>query len=895
MKFRLFSPSNASITATIGGSALCTECSAGTGYPVAAWGDRTLRLTYNISGNCDIWQLDLVTASYRTALRTAAAPVNMTVFSVNDTAVRNYKLTATGSGRVTILRIPIDERGVSLVDTLSGSGELVWSDTGGIGVRYAVCNDAGMITLPDNDFSAPARTDLRGTQNSADYLVIAHPDFLEEAQRLAAHKKNTGFSACRAVSLADVYDNFSGGNVDPAAIRNFLAHARRYWTKGNAPDYVLLMGGGSYDYKSIKTSEKTFIPPFLHGGECIEDFFGFTDPDSSSRLSLAVGRITCRTRPEAVAAVDKIIASEDPAQADKGSWRNSILFIADDDMQLNTYDGIGHYRSSEKTISVVEALRPAMDIRKIYLFDYPWSGSMEKPGASRAIINAINNGVGYVNWYGHGSEDVLADEHVVTLADMPQFYNVNQYPLFTSFSCAVGKFDRPDNLSLGEAFVLQPRAGMIATFAAVREAYASDNEDLGKNLFRTLFDTAENQTLGMAIIEAKAHSVGSSKEIYALLGDPSLRINDPSRRVVLRVDTGGAGLDTLMALQQIRITGSVIDKQGIIDRAFDGSVQLGIYNAPSQTGRKDGGDDQTIVYTTSGRPVFSGKTVVRNGVFEQTALLPPSLSFDQTGPKLNAYAWSETATGSGSVALIFHGTRPAAAGGRDTTGPQISLRQIYDADNMGAVPISSLATLTSSLPLKFEIVLSDPAGVNVVGDGPDEGLTMEIPGYVSRRNINQTFQFDAGDYRAGAAVQTIGENFLKPGRYDLILSAQDLLGNVSRAKIAIEITDETALSLNHVFNAPNPFRMGESTRFFFFPSTQTQNARAQFVIKIYSLGGKLLRVIRNAGNGEAWNGRDQKEYQLPPNIYLYQVTADYTLQQKLVKSRIQKLVIHPPR
>jgi hypothetical protein len=46
-----------------------------------------------------------------------------------------------------------------------------------------------------------------------------------------------------------------------------------------------------------------------------------------------------------------------------------------------------------------------------------------------------------------------------------------------------------------------------------------------------------------------------------------------------------------------------------------------------------------------------------------------------------------------------------------------------------------------------------------------------------------------------------------------------------------------------------------------------------------------------------WDGRDQTGYVLPPNIYLYQVMASYPSQDdgKFIKSKIQKLVIHPPK
>ena len=254
----------------------------------------------------------------------------------------------------------------------------------------------------------------------------------------------------------------------------------------------------------------------------------------------------------------------------------------------------------------------------------------------------------------------------------------------------------------------------------------------------------------------------------------------------------------------------------------------------------------------------------------------------------------------GCDSIFFHGTCTKCKSSNDTVGPRITLRPVYDIASMLTGSVSFTDHIVSSLPLKCEIDLFDQSGINVIDNGPDQGLTMEIPGIISRRNINYKFQFAEGDFRKGTAVLSFEENSLNPGNYDLQITAQDLLGNVSKAKFVLEITDMNTFALDHVFNTPNPMRMGESTRFFFYPSTTTTqnvNPTLQFivVIKIYSLGGRLLKVIKNASNGEAWDGRDQIGYALPPNIYLYQVTADYPSQEKTIKSKIQKLVIQPPR
>jgi hypothetical protein len=56
-----------------------------------------------------------------------------------------------------------------------------------------------------------------------------------------------------------------------------------------------------------------------------------------------------------------------------------------------------------------------------------------------------------------------------------------------------------------------------------------------------------------------------------------------------------------------------------------------------------------------------------------------------------------------------------------------------------------------------------------------------------------------------------------------------------------------------------------------------------------------LRVIKNAKNGEVWDGRDQIGNVLSPDVYLYQIIATSPDLKKSTKSKVKKLVIHPPK
>jgi hypothetical protein len=924
IKFVAFDWKDATVTvdAFVGGDSVCTNCQMDIDYPISRWGDKNLRMIMTNPQTTYWLQLDHIEVKYTQQLSAAMDTLNYAIFSKLDTlpVLMSYRLSDIKDKRVWILRVPGDEDSVMLIDTVSKVGSYTWSDLMNAGARYAVCNEAGFIRLDDAAFSRPERTRAseyivthpRDTTNESDYIIITQPQFFTQAKRLAAHKAGHGFSHPQIVSVTDIFTDFSGGNVDPTAIRNFLAFAQRNWRKGDRLDYALLIGSGHYDYKQVKTGEPNHIIPaevtgysypFSLGTSCTDDYYAYLGTNDTSAMSLSIGRLPCASESELSAMIDKIIETEDAKKADWGSWRNSALLVADDDMQGSREDLIrgdfGHHASSERVAVVMDALRPSMDIRKTYLFDYAWTSNWEKPDASRAIVNEINSGVGYVNFFGHGSEIYWTDEHVLSPDIVPQLYNDKRYPIISSYSCSVGKFDKPENVSLGELLLKQPGAGALASFAGTRSASAAGNEVLAVDIYAALFDTSQAMTLGMAVLKGKSlhHDVNSM--IYILFGDPSIRLVNPVRKVAIEMlDSAGAPRDTFMALEKIQIRGKVLTDKGEVDQSVGSKssayVQIGLYNALETTTRKDGGQDQSVRYLQPGRPIFSGRFPVQSGVFKQTAVLPPNLSFDKPGTKLSAYVWQGPDDALGcNRSIIFHGTDTVNRMD-DTTGPRITVRPVYEVSNMLSTSAAFSDRITSSLPLNCEIVLDDPSGINVMGSGPDEGLTMEIPGVLSRRNINHKFQFAEGDFRRGTAVASFEEKSIKIGKYDLIITAQDLLGKVSKSTFALEITDENEPTLDRVFNTPNPVKMGQTTRFFFYPSTAQSYLNARVIVKIFSLSGRLLKVFKDPSNGVSWDLRDQNGYPLPPNIYLYQVTGFYAT-GKQVKSKIQKLVIHPPR
>lgn len=426
-----------------------------------------------------------------------------------------------------------------------------------------------------------------------------------------------------------------------------------------------------------------------------------------------------------------------------------------------------------------------------------------------------------------------------------------------------------------------------------------------------MYKNGTSRSLGQVYQITKSLDNGNLKN-YVFLGDPSIRFYPVTDTIKLALyDTQDKPIlhDTLKALQAITIKGEILKNNmlntsfGMNDSAF---VHIGLFN-PKQDSveRKDGINYTNPIYSMPGRPLFTGITKVKNGMFKQELRIPRRVVFNKPGATLTAYAWDigkrdEPRIAMGVIKnLQFQGS--VIDTNSNSEGPRIAVRPVYDVDSMWNAPVGFTDQISSFLPLTIEINVWDKDGLDNDGDGPDEGLTLEIPNIMKNKNINHKFIFNDGSYIQGYANETFAQNELKPGTYDLHIGAQDNFGNQTKLIVTLEILAPEDFSLGHVFNYPNPISMGGKTRFYFYHTNTSQkwHGGVQVSIKIFTLSGKLIRLINYARNGHEWDLNDQRGKQLPPNVYLYRIFAhmtrgDFSGNKKIIKSPIRKLVIYPP-
>ena len=198
----------------------------------------------------------------------------------------------------------------------------------------------GETNIENQDLKSDVFLDDQNQFQDLDYLIICRSDMLYEAQRLAQINRNLNNLNVKVVTLEKIYNEFSSGNQDIAAIRNFVKYI--YF---NASDesrrikYLCLFGDASFDYKDRIPQNTNIVPSWhslnsysLASAYVSDDFFGMMDNSegmmqNSDKLDIAVGRILADSPQRATDLVDKISSYYN---ADSyGDWRNKLIIISD--------------------------------------------------------------------------------------------------------------------------------------------------------------------------------------------------------------------------------------------------------------------------------------------------------------------------------------------------------------------------------------------------------------------------------------------------------------------------------------------------------------------------------------------------------------------------------------
>ena len=384
------------------------------------------------------------------------------------------------------------------------------------GNSYLVVSKAG-LRRPASLTAVTSTVDLRSPNNQADYVVITHQDFREAILPLVEWRRSQGLTV-QVVTITEVYDQFSHGLADPAAIRELLRYAHAHWAEP-APQYVLLVGEASYDYRdNLQGSNKSLLPTSLvdtaFSGQTVSDNWFVCLDDQDVLPDMAIGRLPVSTVDEARAIVDKIIAYERGAPS--GDWRRRIVLVA---------DGAEATFAAQSDLLAEESVPPGYEVSRVYgasLEDPPWVVAQEL--AAGSLI---------VNYAGHGSIDTWSEDRLFSSEQIDSLGNNGRQPMMILMSCLLGFFGHPERDAMAEELLLAEDGGAVAVFAPSSLTLSSDQGPLNRALLKVLLQE-EAPPVGLAVLEAKRSVAAETRgqrdviETFTLLGDPALRLVGPS-------------------------------------------------------------------------------------------------------------------------------------------------------------------------------------------------------------------------------------------------------------------------------------------------------------------------------------------------------------------------------
>ncbi len=343
----------------------------------------------------------------------------------------------------------------------------------------------------------------------ADYIVITPAALRPAAERLARTRDRREMGTL-VFDVEDIYGQFSHGDRDPRAIRDFLAAAYHNWH--NKPRYAVLIGAGTYDYRDVLGTGLEPMPPLLRAvrrnGLFAGDLaMGDVAGEDDGVPEIAVGRIPVHTMAELDAYREKLEAFESRGE------RGQVILLAD-----NTDASVGDFPADSETL--VRLVEPSTNIERVYLSDLSLSDAR---GALFEELEATNF---WVNYIGHGGVDRFAAEGLLTSADVSLLGAERSGTIFSAMTCVAGRFEVPGYPALGTELVLAPEGGAVAVFSPSGVSINRQGAALDRALFQAVWK-GKAVTLGDAVIGAFAGVSGQFSsvnpfETYNILGDPAL-------------------------------------------------------------------------------------------------------------------------------------------------------------------------------------------------------------------------------------------------------------------------------------------------------------------------------------------------------------------------------------
>lgn len=489
-------------------------------------GLNTMKVTALDTGqSADLFYYDWLEIAYSSDFQVSS---NMLKFSQAEPGDWRFELTnfSTADARVFDISNPFAPAELTGL-TLSGTGpySLQFHDEVLLSAEYLALTPDKL--LPITSIVPDTPSNLAATSQQADYLIISHANFLTAAAPLVGIRETSGLETV-LVDVQDVYDEFSYGIVDPAAIKNYISYAYAQW-QAPAPSYVLLVGDGTYDPKNNENYGRiSYLPPYFG---YVDPYLGETAADNryvaivgaDTLPDLFLGRLAVNQPSEVTAYLTKLASYE--TNPPSGDVLRRILAIT------SRYEVNGQYPVISDELLRDEYPGEPFTAQKVY-----WKWTHNDLAQARADIQSgINEGRLLVNYIGHGYYGGWGDtnEYLFTSSDINSLQNQDKYPFVMAMTCMDGLYTYPRPLGQGyeamaEIITRTSLKGAIASWSPTGWGMVAGHDLLNRGAFRAIFQDS-TAALG-GITQAgllRVWGSGSNLDLldtYLLFGDPAVRL-----------------------------------------------------------------------------------------------------------------------------------------------------------------------------------------------------------------------------------------------------------------------------------------------------------------------------------------------------------------------------------
>ena len=619
-------------------------------------------------------------------------------------------------------------------------------------------------------------------------------------------------------------------------------------------EYLLIIGGENiidpFKFQNIAASDDYF-------STYIFSITSFPIP------SLKTGRILVDNNYDASLIIDNIIDYiNSPFD---GNWKSESMLIADDIYKngKQIYEEIVHTQYSD---SIYNKLNNKMNVSCLYGNDYPRQESADwfiQPELNNKIIQKINNGLSLINYIGHGTSNILADEDILTHSDINLIsIENNKLPIWVIGTCSFGNYL---NQNCFAEDLLKKGDAAIAVISTTYNVSYDNNwifiNNFYDNLENSLDDENNSTRIGNVFFNSK--NILGDNYIFHLFGDPAMPINiaKTSNSLTNNINQIDVGAFNLINVNNNSLSTVKINYEDI-------SKTINYWD--------ENNINQTFTYHTPGEVLFYD-IFYNNTEF----ILPLNINLNKSA-KINLH------NDYGNLIQVIPDI-------------SLSLNTQYDFENLEGPNISIIhkdkLMFNGDIiypPYNIRILIEDEEPINLSGinnnniriwlDENDNNSFVLNDFFIPSDNTNNYEGYI--DFNLKDAFNLNKNNTIN-------IQAWDILGESNVLNLNLNIFNDDNTIYN-VYNFPNPF---SSETYFTFHYSESENLDAQ--IEIFTLDGNKVKTISSSNlqpsNGtfykinQAWDGRDNNNNKLLNGTYLYKLSLRLTSDNKLIHNNVYKI------